>query len=1364
MSDRVSILLPTHARRAGGYLERSIESVLAQTHGDFELIVIDDGSTDGTADLIAWYARQDSRVSTLRFEQNVGLPALTTGAGYLQTTGDFVVATFDDCVLLPHHLERLLAALRADPAALMAYGQIETHWMAGGSVVIGAPYDAHHMRIANNHIPNACVMLRRQAVERFGWYDPHVLMKRFCDWDLWLRIGSTRAPTFVAEVLAHEFGTGLPDSLGERVTVFRDLMLRYSRTLRDDLLMPGELEKYDPFRLDVGLALSEQDIQDLEFLVLEHLLTIGDEDFLLRRFPYSAPDPSAAVNGLRAKYLDRRLAMVGKERNSMQHELLSLRPGHEQQMAQLCSELAVASSGAGAEAEIRALEVKLAERLQGEQALVERLAEAERQWIEERAQHEAQAAVGGQALAEQLAEREQAEQTFLAGFAELEARLAQAEDRGNAAEVSLADVQSRLEAERSAALAAKEAASESVARLKEELLAVRSELSRVRQEEHGQRAHLEDLKQELAANQAELQRVLRGALMESQSRREELERFSAEREAWYERRRAWSASESRFESARLDWAQQRATAEHRFHQELGRLRGVEDENVDLKHRLDGLQVYSRKVTNIVNRLLVSRYWRASYPIRAIKARLRGKSPVIQIPALPEPAGQEGSASVLPLPALFDGPVADGSQWIVSGGQVNSGQESTTNGLAAKHNRIIAIGDGPIPSVELCLSLPLEYMRAELGVEYELFYQSELPAREVWSSADLIVMMRICNPESVALATEARALGIPIIYMTDDDIGEIDPSTPLGMHYANMNASRNIHDLVSLSDKVMVFSQALMEKFAASTNDVFIANAVSGIEHFDRQLKVNRPPHQRKEIRIGYSGSPTHLRDVSLIGEVLMDILAKYPDVVVEAVWQEIPTLRGNPRYRHFGQIGNLSQFAEFQHSRDWDIALGPLEDTVFNRAKSDNKYRTYGAAGIAGVYSKVAPFERSVQNGRTGFLVENSPGQWREALEKLINDSEFRRQMGQAARGDVRARFSLPTIAQEYHRTYLGAISGLRVLAVGPLHLPTAHIDVLIPFEQLRRKGLIHPRMKDVVNATHEDLAWADVLVVVRAVDPEVSDLIREAHRRGVKTIFTWDDDFFSLTSEHQDLKNYYDNPAIRSSMESILSGVDLVKASTTRIEEVSRRYNDNVLTAPYGFDMNLLPAAIEPRQDGRIRIGYFGTVGRGAEFQCVLTALERVVDEHPEVDVEFFGFSPPGSESIKRVRSLPFENDYAGSIRQLAERQWDIALAPLGLGAMAKAKLPTKYRDYGAVGAAAVYTDVESYRGVVREGETGLMTDNSTEGWYVAIKRLVVDHSLRRAIAEAAHRDVRDNYGLDRVIDAWTDAFRRLGFAVPRQ
>jgi glycosyltransferase involved in cell wall biosynthesis len=277
MNDKltVSIFLPTFCRFAGGYLERSILSVLNQRYADFELLVVDDGSVDGSQDLIKRFSSMDSRVIHLRSQINYGLPALSTGFAYKSSKGKYLCFIFDDCEYRPYHLTTLLNYLQINSEFGMAYGKAISHRTKEENDIVGMPYNDEEMLRGNNHIPNVSVIIRREVIEKVGWYDPNIIMKRFCDWDLWVRIKKDYQIGFVDEVLADEYGASLSNSLGNTFTLYSKI-LDYARTDRRKSLLPCNFSKYDPYNVFYKNDLSNEDREELLFLLLEHFVKTYD--------------------------------------------------------------------------------------------------------------------------------------------------------------------------------------------------------------------------------------------------------------------------------------------------------------------------------------------------------------------------------------------------------------------------------------------------------------------------------------------------------------------------------------------------------------------------------------------------------------------------------------------------------------------------------------------------------------------------------------------------------------------------------------------------------------------------------------------------------------------------------------------------------------------------------------------------------------------------------------------------------------------------------------------------------------------------------------------------------------------------------
>ncbi len=155
----VSIILPTYnrAERIG----RAIRSVIAQTHAAWELIVVDDASTDATAAVVA--ACADPRISYLTLPFNCGSPARPRNVGLQIARGDVLAYIDDDNSWRPQHLARLLAALAAHPGAVGAYGGKAHHLPDGTVETICRPdqgidtQDGLHTRAALATVPEGWV-------------------------------------------------------------------------------------------------------------------------------------------------------------------------------------------------------------------------------------------------------------------------------------------------------------------------------------------------------------------------------------------------------------------------------------------------------------------------------------------------------------------------------------------------------------------------------------------------------------------------------------------------------------------------------------------------------------------------------------------------------------------------------------------------------------------------------------------------------------------------------------------------------------------------------------------------------------------------------------------------------------------------------------------------------------------------------------------------------------------------------------------------------------------------------------------------------------------------------------------------------
>jgi len=241
--------------------------------------------------------------------------------------------------------------------------------------------------------------------------------------------------------------------------------------------------------------------------------------------------------------------------------------------------------------------------------------------------------------------------------------------------------------------------------------------------------------------------------------------------------------------------------------------------------------------------------------------------------------------------------------------------------------------------------------------------------------------------------------------------------------------------------------------------------------------------------------------------------------------------------------------------------------------------------------------------------------------------------------------------------------------------------------------------------------------------------------RAGRKLIFEIDDDR-GFDSDSAD--------AIRL----LAQAADAVIVSTPALEDNFRKLNQNVCLVPNYLDADLWRIGL-PRPTGKevfikqpgdpVRIGYFGTPTHDQDLTIVTEAVKRIEAEYGNrVSVEVIGAFQKIEPFLGKRIGLPKNNDYPNFVNWLHKRvNWDIGIIPLLDNPCNRNISHLKFLEYSALKLASICSDVPSYRDVVRNGENGLLVANTTEAWYVAIKRLIENTELRQRLAEKSYEDV---------------------------
>jgi glycosyltransferase involved in cell wall biosynthesis len=241
-SPKVSIIIPTYNR--AHLIGLTLESALRQTFSDYEIVVIDDGSKDNTADVVRSIAPQARYI----WQENVGIPEVLNVC-VREARGEYISFLGSDDALAPTALEKEAAILDANPAVGLVHSAAWLMDEAGRlTQLLKPPFTrAGYVRsgreeigdlLMSNHIVATTVMVRRRCFDECGFFDRRFGL--YEDWNMWTRIFKRWDAGYVNEPLAFYRVHG-----GEAGSIFRKAAPRdlacYRRMQLDEVLADPEI-------------------------------------------------------------------------------------------------------------------------------------------------------------------------------------------------------------------------------------------------------------------------------------------------------------------------------------------------------------------------------------------------------------------------------------------------------------------------------------------------------------------------------------------------------------------------------------------------------------------------------------------------------------------------------------------------------------------------------------------------------------------------------------------------------------------------------------------------------------------------------------------------------------------------------------------------------------------------------------------------------------------------------------------------------------------------------------------------------------------------------------------------------------------
>lgn len=281
-------------------------------------------------------------------------------------------------------------------------------------------------------------------------------------------------------------------------------------------------------------------------------------------------------------------------------------------------------------------------------------------------------------------------------------------------------------------------------------------------------------------------------------------------------------------------------------------------------------------------------------------------------------------------------------------------------------------------------------------------------------ADLIIIQRHFPAEFTERTLKAIIkLGVPIAYDLDDNFLDIPTFHP----YYNELKKRipYIKWILKEADIITVSTSIMKEAVNKYTSrPVYIQPNLVSWDLFYAQPRI-----RNNQFNFLISGTPTHKRDWDIIEDALSKILSIYEKGVGVIFYGGLPEkFLHHPSVKSLNFQENYKSYAEFLRELNVHVALIPLENTTFNKCKSNIKWLEYSAAGILGIFSNIEPYSTTISNGETGLLVENTTDAWFRGMEEVIKNQQANSAMIKNAQHKVQNEYAVDKLSAQYIATF----------------------------------------------------------------------------------------------------------------------------------------------------------------------------------------------------------------------------------------------------------------------------------------------------------------------------------------------------------
>lgn len=301
--------------------------------------------------------------------------------------------------------------------------------------------------------------------------------------------------------------------------------------------------------------------------------------------------------------------------------------------------------------------------------------------------------------------------------------------------------------------------------------------------------------------------------------------------------------------------------------------------------------------------------------------------------------------------------------------------------------------------------PLKKLGANISIGQLVGVIPEI-ANDMKSKGDIWFCKMTDNEDIDHKYTTLKELtGAKFVLDLDDDIDNIDPNHP---DFEALEDRKHMRvRMVKMADHIVVATEQIKQSIKHLNPYItVIPNAI------DPEIwKVKSKKKKGDKIRVVWISSGSHFVDSPIIEDIMVELGKEHPNMEFVIAGMVTNEMSGQGWIHTKGTDG-YKPFPQFFANLNADIAIAPLKDTIFNRAKSNIKWMEAAMLGIPVVASDVRPYD-CIKHGKTGYLATTSQ-QFKKYVKWLIEDKELRERIGKEAKKDVLENYTIDKQLPKY--------------------------------------------------------------------------------------------------------------------------------------------------------------------------------------------------------------------------------------------------------------------------------------------------------------------------------------------------------------